>query len=290
MSKLFYYILFSLCLTAALSACDEDTYIPSEKNLNIEGWIEAGEPPVVILSQSLPLEDVLAMEEMFDMIKVDSARITVSDGTNTAVLYEDFNPDYLPAYTYTTDEIIGEEGKTYTLTVEAMGKHATATTTIPKRVVIDSLTVTNCHGQDTLYTINSYISKQEPLKYFASFVANEDYNGLYIKSSLGSFSNEVFNHNDHYLHEVRRGKFFSMTEYQPYYKYHEVIDCKITAISEELFDYWETYSKMASFYTNPLSDFNTNLKSNIKGARGYWAGYNSVKYHIIVPDKIYKRN
>ena len=77
------------------------------------------------------------------------AKVSVSDGERTVVLTGKFDSRYFPPYVYTTGNMRGEAGKTYTLDVEHRDFHATATTTIPETHRIENLTIKPCADSDT---------------------------------------------------------------------------------------------------------------------------------------------
>ncbi len=122
---------YLVILTVLLLACQR-VETPRSPILVVEGWIESGGAPMVLLSESVP---VLENQEISPRQLLDNvakwAKVTVSDGTRTEILTGMANPDYFPPYVYTSGTMKGEVGKTYTLTVEYKDYKATATTTIP---------------------------------------------------------------------------------------------------------------------------------------------------------------
>lgn len=69
------------------------------------------------------------------------AVVTVSDGEKTVQLEGQVNLGIFPPYYFTTTQMKGEVGKTYTLRVEYQDYVATASTTIPQPVPIEKLYV-----------------------------------------------------------------------------------------------------------------------------------------------------
>ena len=113
-------------LLAAVACRKQETPAPV---LVVEGWIENGAAPVVMLSESIPVVDnqEISPSDMLERI-AKWAKVTVSDGTRTEVLTGMTDPDYFPPYVFTSGRMKGEVGKTYTLTVEYKDYKATATT------------------------------------------------------------------------------------------------------------------------------------------------------------------
>ena len=82
-------------------------------------------------------------------------KVTISDGTDSVILTGGYDNDFFPPYKYTTFKMTGQAGKTYTLTAEYRGKKATAVTTIPQPVELDSLHVVRSES-DTLFYIKAF--------------------------------------------------------------------------------------------------------------------------------------
>ena len=97
-----------------------------------EGWIESGWPPKVILTRSFTVNaGIKYKKDDLQSSIARGARVYVSDGEDSVRLSGKWDFDYFPPYVYTTGRMIGEEGKTYRLTVDYDGFHAEAATTIP---------------------------------------------------------------------------------------------------------------------------------------------------------------
>ena len=121
-------ILLALIIAAGCSFPDMYDYEPQ---IVVEGWIEDGGYPVVIVTSTVPVTgDYRYWDEMQDHI-IRWAKVTVSDGEKDVVLTGKMDNDYFPPYVYTTSRLKGESGKTYTLTVEYSKRTVTARTTIP---------------------------------------------------------------------------------------------------------------------------------------------------------------
>ena len=82
------HILLIASLFMLLLSC-QDTFLPADKDeIVVEGWIDAGSFPVVIVTRSLPvrLRDYgIPLDEISDYVE-KWAKVTVSDGENSVVL------------------------------------------------------------------------------------------------------------------------------------------------------------------------------------------------------------
>ena len=91
------HILLTVFLAAMMLSCEDD-FLPQDQDVIIvEGWIDEGGFPVVIVTRSLPVrfrDDAVQLEDLSDYV-VKLARVTVSDGVNSVILtgHRDTSPD-----------------------------------------------------------------------------------------------------------------------------------------------------------------------------------------------------
>jgi len=179
---LYPYTLIPLYLLSLLTSCEKEITIniPEPKSkIVVDGRIEQDFPPYVILThnQAYFNADLSDMQEMF----IHDAVVKVANGTDTVLLNE-FCTNSLPdsllpliaAYTgidplilqyfhyciYTTfnPAMLGQVGKTYSLSIETEGKTLTSSTTIFPPVPLDSLWWT-LEADDTSGYIWSHITE-----------------------------------------------------------------------------------------------------------------------------------
>ena len=109
-------ILYSLCLSLLFISCYEDDDEVAMK-IVVEGWIESGGTPMVMLTNSIPVTTYEKTGENAEFV-LPWGKVTVSDGTQTVILTGDYDERYFPSYVYTTSKMRGVPGRTYHLTVE----------------------------------------------------------------------------------------------------------------------------------------------------------------------------
>ena len=93
MKSLFSYILpFLAC---CLIACDDsDLTVDTPQSVVVEGWIENGEFPIVIITKTLPVTtEYQDMSDLSDYL-VRWAKVTVSDGERSVVLTGLYDESY----------------------------------------------------------------------------------------------------------------------------------------------------------------------------------------------------
>ena len=170
-----------LAMTAMLVACDANYTTEAKSELVVEGWIDEGGYPVVILTKSLTISDKYQQADSLSQYLIRWAKVSVSDGERTVVLTGKFDSRYFPPYVYTTGNMRGEAGKTYTLDVEYRDFHATATTTIPETHRIENLTVKPCADSDTLYQVKINIDTERANgEYYQLFTCEGKDNRLFV--------------------------------------------------------------------------------------------------------------
>lgn len=146
MLKAFLYS-WIVMLVAVFTSCEPDWDFDSdyESEVVVEGGITVDGFAKVYLSQSKILNstwDSIALSKL----PVMSAKVTVSDGSQTEILVGRIDKGRLPYFVYTGSQIRGEVGKVYTLTVMYRGKEITAHTTIPEPILLDSIRLRPTEG------------------------------------------------------------------------------------------------------------------------------------------------
>lgn len=156
-------LLFFCSMLLFFSSCSKEVKIDIpgyEEKLVVDGRIETGQPPLVILSRTQEIYSATDLNSFLNSF-VSGAVVTVSDGTNTVQL-DEVCTDNLPpgseafaaqlfgipedelanyhlcAYTTFDSSMFGTVGKTYTLTVQFEGRTYTSSTQILVPVALNS--------------------------------------------------------------------------------------------------------------------------------------------------------
>ncbi|MCE2682985.1 MAG: DUF4249 domain-containing protein [Flavobacteriia bacterium] len=294
-------ILFIGILSLIVSSCTKEVKIDIpgyEEQLVIDGNIETGMPPIVLISRS---SDIYAPTNLDAYLNgfVSGAVVTVSNGTKTVELTE-ICTDNLPpgseamasavfgipidqlasfhicAYTSFDSDIWGEVGKTYNLTVTFEGKTYTSTTSILQPTALDSVywkTDDNYTDRgyswatlsDPLNQYDAYRWEAKPIsdpvfyKPFQPFTDDQFFNGKTFDFSYENASN--------------CNGTYEPAEYRCYYKLGDTVVIKVSKLPRDVFEFME--KKYTQIYSsgNPFAT-PINLPTNIVGgALGIWAGY-----------------
>lgn len=270
-----------------LTACNNDFELQGEEHpqLVVEGWIEDGGFPVVMLTHSLPVStEYRNIEDLSDYI-VRWAKVTVSDGTDSVVLTGKYDEGYFPPYIYTTGRLRGKAGRQYSLTVEYRDYYATSKTTIPPVPTYCEFSVGRTAGSDTLFQVKAKFKDNPTEKnYYQFFTRVGTQTKQYLASYLGTLDDEVLKAETEI--PVYRGCQFQWNQYIPYYSLTDTVSVKFAHIDETSFRIWDSYTKMLSLSDNMFLSTSTDMETNIKGGYGYWCGYSAITNHIVIQDSI----
>lgn len=280
------FILLLLCLLSVV-ACKGDIEPDKTENIVVEGWIEDGGFPVVMLTTTVSLSDEYEGEEELKKHLINWAKVTVSDGTQEVILTGMYDTLYFPPYIYTTGAMRGKTGHTYRLKVEYENYVATATTTILPNVKLDSVTVAPCSESDTLYQLTAHFADNPDTRDFYLLLLNNgmDYSQPLI-SYMGYMDDAVAASNHISIPVYKEQKLMTSEHYTPYFSKSDTVVVKLAHVNAETFDYWKDIQGSVSFSTSMFMPVSTNVQSNLSGGIGYWQGYGISYIPVIVSDHV----
>ena len=270
-----------LTVTGVCACADEAKEpLPEKMPIVVEGWIEDGGHPMVIVTRAVILRgDSIDFNESVEKW----CRVTVSDGNRDVILTARKNDDYMPSYVFTSTRITGKVGLTYTLTIETEDESYSATTTIPAPVTIDSLRVSRSVMNDTLYQVHAFAPiAAERGRYYKFFTWVRNREKRYYSAFLGTFEGVDYNPVTGY--GVSRGNhtdFRNVLEdgkkepFTPNYYKGDTVYVKLCTLEPEAYEFWRAYENSVSLSNNLFFNVTNGCPSNIAGAKGYWAGYGS---------------
>lgn len=272
-------------LTAALlllAACGRGFDDVAGPQLVVEGWIDSGRFPVVMVSRTVPITDDYQSTDNLAASVERWARVTVSDGERVAVLVGMADEGYFPPYVYTTSDLRGVPGRTYRLTVDCPdGTHAEAVTTIPEPAAIDSLAFVPAPEADTLRQLYAYVgggrAGADRYRVFTQ-VLGSPYG--YRPAYLGLATGEMLPANGRM--PVNRGRLNMEHDFTPYFAVGDTVMVKLARIDGDAYRFWRGYEDMMELSRNPLFPVTANLHSNVSGALGYWFGYGSAFGSVVI--------
>jgi len=274
------YILMLLVLFAGCKQEDINDLGDYKPNFVVEGWIEEGGYPYVILTHNLPFFTKLDSAQLSEAV-IRWAKVTVSDGTTTEILTSRKDDRYFPPYLYRGNEIKGEKGKKYTLQVEYAGHVLTAETSIPNSVELDTLWFTNKENNKKQLNIrfNDPIAEKN---YYRIYTRTEK-DKIFYPTLLSVQDDKYFNGKSLILN-INRGPKNNLTvKHEPYFNEGDTVYLKFAAIPKEGYDFWSSFNDEVINSSNPLVGTTGKINHNINGQGiGIWCGYAPKVYRIIV--------
>lgn len=305
-------IIPSILLAALLAVSCEEAFIPESADVPpqivVEGYIEGGQrptPPYVILTRSVPFFSQFSAEDIENTF-VRGATVKVSDGEQTVELSElcldelsaeekrlasalfGFNPDSLGfnfcLYIDLSFSMRGEEGRTYTLEVEAEGQRLQAVTTIPRHVGLDSLQFRDPPGQssDTLAQLLCYLDDPAGEANFYRYQVGINSSG-YISPIASVLDDRLIDGQRASFPLFRpepRGTMEFDFETFGLYRTGDTVSLKWISLDKAHFDFWNTL-EFNSANQGPFSSY-TLIDSNIEGGLGIWGGLSASYYELRV--------
>lgn len=259
-----------LLLAALLPLSCNKSIPPGETRLVVEGWIESGGHPMVQLSESFPVElnkEITAADMVRNLVKW--AKVTVSDGDQTVILTGMVDESYFPPYVFTSGKMTGEVGKTYELRVEYKDYVATARTTIPAPVPLDTVFVAAV--QDSLcHVVCGFTDPPEPGNSYKIFTRTTGVDAHYHSSALAQLDDSQLNgYTEVFLFSTLR-----LMDYvaMPNLRLGDELWVKMCTMDQEAFAFWKNFE--TTVFSNVFNmDFGTDLHANVQGGLGYWIGY-----------------
>lgn len=278
-----YRYLISLLFVFVLSGCTADYLVTSSPSLVVEGWIEEGGHPVVIVTTSVPVsteyQDIASLEDYV----VRWAKVTVDDGTDKIVLTGRYSSEYLPPYIYTTPWITGRAGTEYTLTVEYGGEKASACTAVHERASFDSIRVFRHSCGE--YRIMAYFRNERSRgDRYSIFTKVEGRDKVYRPALMGILNGDVLG--EETAVQVNMSPQVPYVDNSPYYSDTDVVRIRFSRLGSAEFDYWTDYQDMLLLSRNPIMTTDAKVRSNVSGGLGYWAGYGSSEYLVNIRDSV----
>lgn len=314
MKKLIYIAI----LSTVISSCTKEVLVDipeSEEKLVVDGRIETGEPPVILLTRSNNIYDETSGNLLLESL-VSGATVTVSDGSNSVVLDEicsqslppgteeaiasflNIDPEELENvnicfYSTTNTAIYGQVGKTYNLDIDFEGEQYNSTTQILQPHILDSLYwKEDPDNPDNGY---SWMTLTDPAGQFDAYFwecrrINLNSDGEPIDDRYRTTFNPAFDDAffDGLTFDFAYENPFNFNQETPpeergFYQRGDTVVVKFSKINKPVYEFMEMKYTQLQTGGSPFAT-PSNLPSNISnGALGVWAGY-SPNYDTLICD------
>lgn len=275
------FILISLFLLSVVSCVNRDDE-PSFENmpLVIEGWIEEGESPIVIVTHAI---DLTQPTDSFDDLVEKWGRVSIFDGDTRYVLTGRLNKDYMPSFIFTSTRLKGKVGHTYRLLVETESDTVQSVATMLPTAELLPLEAVKVADSDSLYFVKARISEINKDGYYKFFAKSLSTESRYYGSFLGTFSGAQYDDSKGF--EITKGVHSGYADepFEHYYVAGDRVTVKLCSLEPAVYDFWKVYDENVMLSQNLFFTFDGNCPSNIDGALGYWAAYGSMIRTILIP-------
>ena len=290
-------ILGLLLLIMCFSSCEKTLDLQPDKLnplLVVDGSIETNQPPVIFLSSSLNYFSKIS-PDIFAASLVHNAIIKISDGVRSHQLKEYTTPlsnGYSISY-YSIDSaniataIIGQPGKTYQLSIEALGQKFSAVTSIPVLAKkVDSLWWKNAPGiaDSTKAVLMAKVTDPPGYGNYIRYFTKVN-SGIMLPGANSVFDDQVV---DGSTYEVQVDQGINRNDPPKFedfgfFNRGDTVTVKFTNIDKPTYDFWRTLEYSYQSIGNPFSSPAT-IINNVKGALGAFSGY-SVQYKTLIIPK-----
>ena len=278
-------IITAVLILFSNASCESDFEPEYRESVAVEGWIDAGGFPVVILTRTVPMvlrEDRIGINNLSDYI-IKFAKVTVSDGEDEVVLTGKSDDSFFPPYVYTTSDIRGVAGKQYRLLVEYKDVRMTAFTSIPETAPEIEDIICRPLPNDT--TLNDLVvllnDDKSERRFYKTFYLSERYDNHFLSSYLGVADNNVVQ--EQFEIPILRGStILELDGINMHYNTGEDIVIKVATIDSVSYRFWEGYENIVRLGKSSFLPTVNSAPGNIEGGIGSWCGYNSIIRHIKV--------
>ena len=254
----------------------------------VEGWIDAGKHPIVMLhtsySLSLSEPDSTTLLDVLEQHMVLFGKVVIFDGEDSVILTGRVDTNYLPPYIYTTTKIIGEVGKTYSLHAKYKEFSAKAKTEIPKIASLDSIRVTNLNQKMNVVGYANHLEVGETYILMARTTDQRQYKICPMGAFRASQKQLKLTINNP-INFTGEGMIL-----QTLFPQTDSVDIaiKFAKVDEAEYQFWDSY--IAQKMTQGMFFMETygNIISNIESGNGYWCGMGASEYTIsLEKDSLY---
>ncbi len=303
-----------LSILMILSSCEKEITVdlpPYQKKLVVEGNIEPGMPPIILLSRSSGYFDATDLNAYLNSF-VNGAQIYMDTPLGRDTLVEictsSLPPEILPLveqftgipaadlaalniclYTTLDTAYWGKVGHYYNLTIISEGETVTASTTIQQPVPLDSTYFKlepNTGNYGFMWaTITEPAGRGNAYRWFArrlNLSADGAPKDPTFSPPFGSSFNDEFIESltFDFAYTRPRGGTDEGNDREDYYTYGDTVVIKFTAIPFEAYEFLSAVENQQGSQGSPFAS-PSSIPSNINGGLGLWVGY-SPAYDTVI--------
>lgn len=272
-SKHIYSLLFIISLLLIFNGCTHEEI--NHSKMVVEGWIDAGKHPVVMLHTSYSLDAASDPDDtqLIDVLAehmVLFGKVIIFDGEDSVILTGRVDTNYLPPYIYTTTKIRGEVGKTYRLHATYKDFVAKSQTDIPEIAILDSIHVISHNERMHVIGYANHLEVGAPYILMARKTKDKQYKICPMGAFRATKSQMNITINNH---GMMLQTLFPKTDSID-------ISIKFAKVGETEYQFWDSYIAQNLSQGLFFMETHSNIISNIEGGNGYWCGMGASEYVI----------
>ena len=246
----------------------------------VEGWIDAGKHPIVMLhtSYSLSLSEPgsTTLLDVLEQHMVLFGKVVIFDGEDSVILTGRVDTNYLPPYIYTTTKMRGEVGKSYSLHATYKSFSAKSKTIIPEKAIFDSIRTDINNQKVHVIGYANQLEIGEPYIIMARTTKDKQYKICPMGAFRASQKQLKLTINNP-INFTGEGMIL-----QTLFPQTDSVDIaiKFAKVGEAEYQFWDSY--IAQNLTQGLFfvETHSNIISNIQDGNGYWCGMGASEYTI----------
>ena len=288
-----YLYLILLCFT--IISCERDIDFDlneSEPTLVVDGEIESGLPPRIILTKSVDYFSQIT-PELLDGSFVHNAEVILSNGLQTNRLVEYSIPidSGFSLYFYSIDTlspsniILGEFNKQYSLSINTEGKNYTASTRIPALTLFpDSVFFKPAPQNPDTNKRVMFIRATDPagLGNLIRYYTRKN-NEMFFPGRISVFTDDIIDGTTYTVQlEPGLNRNDPLDFEENFFKKSDTVTLKICNIDRATYNFWNTWEFAQQSIGNPFSQPNKVIGNISNGALGAFCGYASWYKTIVV--------
>lgn len=275
--KRYLYIIVSLLV--CLAACD-NSYLESDnvEELVVEGWIESGHAPVVFVTSTLPVSSTPQPVSNISDHLLRYAEVYIEHNGERHYLTARLTDNYVIKNYFTSSTLSGVPGGIYRLNVKWLDYEASAVCTIPEPTAIDTFYIEKVMNDTSYVAKMTFHNNPEDGKFYQTFrrmgVGTNAYEAVNFTSLNGAVQDTVIT--ETFMKPMR-----TLESEDMYLHPGDTISLKLATIERPMYDFWSSFT---DYYNSAGTVFSApaNVKGNVNGAIGYWAGYGIDIREIVV--------
>ena len=272
--KRLWYILAILLF----AACDNDYLeLNNAEELVVEGWIESGHAPVVLVSSTLPVSSTPQPVTDISEHILRYAEVYIEHNGEREYLTARLTDRFVIKNYFTSPSLRGIPGDTYHLHVKWMDFEASAVCTIPEPTAIDSVYFEKAIDDTTYVAKMIFHNDPKDRKLYQTFLRTGQESNAYMAVSFTTLDGTLLDSVvvETFTKPVKFPNFVSSSEIETkdiHFHPGDIVALKLATIEQPMFEFWKEFANQDNSAGGVLSPFK-NVKGNVNGAIGYWAGY-----------------